>query len=527
MSWIARKSNIQGDIWPGLPKRFQTFLFFKIKKPDEFKVRLRSFVENGGITSAKDACDMKTKILAAKIQAARQPGGSHKIQSLPGVNIAFASTGLASLGKFTFKEDLVKKDRVLNKIFRKNQLRGGLFGKGMYDDLVNEGWDNPQEIRKQYKPSPTRSIDGVFLVTASLEDDLLNQVNRVKEHFLKEHFLEEPSSGDAKEPGSGDAETYQISKDPALEFSFIKQGKTRPEKGKEHFGFEDGISQPLIDGLDEIAAKDKEPVAVKSGLIFAKHEGDDMKQPDWAEDGSFLVFRDLQQLVPEFDKWLEDNKLSAPHAATSDNPKEKLAAYLMGRWKNGTPVDENPHDDKDKTLLRSNNFDFHPVEKHDKCPFAAHIRKMRPRGDLNHDHAVIIRRGISYGEEVSPKEKAANKSDDKKERGLLFVCYQSDIRNGFNFLTTRWASNNHFPDRKVDFVGEHGPGIDAIVGQRLDHHPPRSIGLPDGKEPTEARVALERWVVQRGGEYFFSPGINALKGYLTDASDYPPALTGP
>jgi Dyp-type peroxidase family len=193
----------------------------------------------------------------------------------------------------------------------------------------------------------------------------------------------------------------------------------------------------------------------------------------------------------------------------------------------GTPVNENPHDDKDPSLFRSNNFDFQPVDKHDECPFAAHIRKMRPRGDLDHDHAVIIRRGIPYGGEVTPEEKAVQRSDEENERGLLFVCYQSDIRNGFNFLTTSWASNHYFPDRKSHFIDDHGPGIDAIVGQKLDHHPPRSIGLPDGKNPTEARVDLDRWVIHRGGEYFFSPSINALKGYLTGASDYPPAFTTP
>lgn len=65
---------------------------------------------------------------------------------------------------------------------------------------------------------------------------------------------------------------------------------------------------------------------------------------------------------------------------------------------------------------------------------------MRPRGDLEDDHAVIIRRGISYGGEVTPEEWASQKSDPANERGLLFVCYQSDIRNGFNFLTTRKTS---------------------------------------------------------------------------------------
>lgn len=65
---------------------------------------------------------------------------------------------------------------------------------------------------------------------------------------------------------------------------------------------------------------------------------------------------------------------------------------------------------------------------------------MRPRADLDHDHAVIIRRGITYGDEVTPEEKAAKKSAEENDRGLLFVCYQSDIRNGFNFLTTRTHS---------------------------------------------------------------------------------------
>jgi len=60
------------------------------------------------------------------------------------------------------------------------------------------------------------------------------------------------------------------------------------------------------------------------------------------------------------------------------------------------------------------------------------------------------------------------------------------------------------------------------VGQKLPHHPPRSIGLPDGKDPTEARLELESWVTHRGGEYFFTPSIKALQGYLTEpGTDYP------
>lgn len=39
-------------------------------------------------------------------------------------------------------------------------------------------------------------------------------------------------------------------------------------------------------------------------MILCGHEGDKQAQPSWAKDGSFLVFRDLQQLVPEFDTYV-------------------------------------------------------------------------------------------------------------------------------------------------------------------------------------------------------------------------------
>ncbi|CAG7987273.1 unnamed protein product [Penicillium nalgiovense] len=176
-----------------------------------------------------------------------------------------------------------------------------------------------------------------------------------------------------------------------------------------------------------------------------------------------------------------------------------------------TPVDESPHDDSNEELFKSSNFDYAPIQEHNKCPFAAHTRKMRSRADLEHDHAVIIRRGIPYGDELSAEEITDGKTS--KDRRLLFVCYQSDIRDGFNFLTTRWASNHHFPDRKAKFLEGQGPGIDAFVGQSLDHHPERSIRLPgdDHADP----LKLESWVIQRGGDYFFVPSISTLQNELT------------
>jgi len=107
--------NIQGDIWlvflpnpvwlagvsadnfslprPGLPKRFQQFLFFQIHKPAEFKARLKSFIDDKKITTAEDACGMKQKIAAEKGKT-KSTDGKASFLPLPGINIAFASTGL-------------------------------------------------------------------------------------------------------------------------------------------------------------------------------------------------------------------------------------------------------------------------------------------------------------------------------------------------------------------------------------------------------------------------------------------------
>lgn len=65
-----------------------------------------------------------------------------------------------------------------------------------------------------------------------------------------------------------------------------------------------------------------------------------------------------------------------------------------------------------------------------KCPYASHMRKTGPRDDCpNYTKHLIMRRGIPYGEWCEDEERAGGVT--KQERGLLFVCYQSSIDNGF------------------------------------------------------------------------------------------------
>lgn len=152
---------------------------------------------------------------------------------------------------------------------------------------------------------------------------------------------------------------------------------------------------------------------------------------------------------------------------------------------------------------------------------------------------VIIRRSITFGPEVDEIEE---KEKTKHKRGIYFLCYQSSIRNGFNFLVTRksflspsnisqqkrstnndplffqgWASAKVFPPNKgID----KGPGVDPFISQRNRRdHPEGYVSIynkPDDEQPDTVQLGFLDWIDQKGGEYFFTPSIEALKNTLSD-----------
>ena len=120
------------------------------------------------------------------------------------------------------------------------------------------------------------------------------------------------------------------------------------------FGFLDCISQPAVDGVTQFNNPGQE--TVPQGVVLLGREGDDgvlpsplgvlppngkpavpAKRPSWATDGSFLAFRYLRQLVPEFNNFLSDNALEVPQPIAPGDPNgaDLLGARLMGRWKSG------------------------------------------------------------------------------------------------------------------------------------------------------------------------------------------------
>ncbi|KAJ7799733.1 fungal peroxidase [Mycena olivaceomarginata] len=290
-------------------------------------------------------------------------------------------------------------------------------------------------------------------------------------------------------------------------------GAARPVAGTEHFGFQDGISNPAVTGFTSAPLPGQ--FVVPTGVILVGETGDTSAsaRPAWAKDGSFLVFRQLKQLVPEFNKFLADHPI-VEDGLTAQQGSDLLGARMVGRWKSGAPVDLAPRFD-DPALgadpTRNNNFTFsHPdavlTTNQTRCPFAAHIRKVRPRADLGTPEntvRAIMRSGIPYGPEVSDEEAASNTTST--ERGLAFVAYMSNPTNGFRFLQQAWANNPNF--------AHAGVGVDPIIGSLVG-----AERVITGLDPTNSNVTTTLttdFIISRGGEYFFSPSLSAITSTLS------------
>src|SRR5581483_2347740 len=205
-----------------------------------------------------------------------------------------------------------------------------------------------------------------------------------------------------------------------------------------HFGYRDGIGQPVIAGAPRprYAAATANAVAPGAFLLGYPSQWIDFQYPvprplEFGRNGSFVAFRILQQDVIAFEKYLTDL------ASAAKLDKEMLAAKVCGRWRNGIPLVLSPHSASTKPPLpdhKLNDFDFTEDPHGLTCPFDSHIRRTNPRGEAvagaDGDRHPIVRRGMPYG----PKYDPSNKTADHQERGLLglFVC--ASLEDQFEFL---------------------------------------------------------------------------------------------
>lgn len=284
-------------------------------------------------------------------------------------------------------------------------------------------------------------------------------------------------------------------------------------KGIEHFGYVDGRSQPLMLIEDVNEEKNKfggisewDPtIPLEQVLVPCPGGGTPTSF------GSYFVFRKLEQNVRGFKKTEKRlaEFLNLPAA------KEELAgAMVVGRFENGTPTRVSDKELPVGAMGVPNNFNFSGDPNGVKCPFAGHIRKSNPRGESaviigpivgNEKRHLMARRGITYGHrDIHPNDPGLRFEDmPTGDVGLLFMAYQSNIADQFEFTQKTWVNN-------ADFV-EPNTGIDPVIGQRNGPNGqfwPDNWGVSLKAEPFD----FSDFVTLQGGEYFFAPSIAFLKG---------------
>jgi Dyp-type peroxidase family len=407
------------------------------------------------------------------------------------------------------------------------------------------GANAPESWRWQDDPRDPAATEAVLMVFAASPEELA-RVRQVHELLLANH-------GGAVLGATDCAPAFA---DPAkAEF--------------EHFGYRDGIAQPVIRGttrsLRGVPERDVvEPgefilgykngpgyyppspllprEADRAGALPPPLEIDLSRYPDFGEkalsegprdlgrNGTYLVLRELRQDVEGFEHFCTDaaERLNAGglgelykltgQRADSDWVKAKL----MGRWPDGRPLIGNPVQVAAAAIQpgaeRDNDFAYGVDDPQGlACPFGAHIRRTNPRDSKQPGDAAeqtisnrhrLLRRGRAY---TKP---------ETGEKGLLFASLCADIERQFEFVQQFWANAPAF----------HGLNAepDPIAGNDpLD---------PDGT-PIDARVftiptvagpvrldGLKSFVTTMAGGYFFLPSRSAL-GWLTETALHAPSRT--
>jgi len=299
-----------------------------------------------------------------------------------------------------------------------------------------------------------------------------------------------------------------------------KQPAQLLDEVREHFGYADGFAQPAIVGVSEHKLGGGVPEKGKwRGLALGEfilgYEDEDSLPPGrplpsapaepLGRSGTYMVFRKLAQDVALFRRTLREAA-----AMYESGDEEKLAAKVVGRWRNGTPLvcsPDAPIPGFDREDMSNNAFRYLDTDVDGaRCPLGAHIRRTNPRDALGweglHDSGLlayrhrIIRRGMPYG---PPLPKGAVE-DDGEDRGLVFVCFNASISRQFEGIQTQWVNDGN--------AFHLGHDKDYLLGDSSTTNKMTIQGKP--QDPPFFLAPQPSFVKTRGGEYLFVPGLRAL-----------------
>ena len=462
---VLRQQNIQGNIFGGFNKDFQTLLFLQFTDAVKARAWLAHMARN--IASSDDVIQFNNLF---KVLRARH--GQEGMVQATWTNIAFTYSGLQALeATDSHHFPTVFKDGMRARAAR----------------LGDTGDSDPSHWVGDKAKLGSPEIHAVLIVASDVEDEVDPDRN--------------PHSPNSTVAGY----IQNFGFNGAVKLLHTQRGRTRLDirdaqghtiqAGHEHFGFKDGVSQPGIRGID-VPSDPSNPDQGNRGQDLlhpgefvlgyptqkaeekAGHDGPNpdpgpisTSGPAWTVDGSYLVFRRLRQNVAGFHEAVKD---LAPHLAAElglpagTDATALMGAKLVGRYPSGCPLERlsepvvpytPPVTDPgvaDPSLAgddnKNNFFEYGDDPLGLNVPRGAHIRKAYPRDQKGTARSGtetesqtqthrLLRRGIPFGASLGAAQHGAPNVTFPHDRGLLFLCYQSDLERQFEFVQERpWAT---------------------------------------------------------------------------------------
>lgn len=325
-----------------------------------------------------------------------------------------------------------------------------------------------------------------------------------------------------------------------------------PETGQykpvplEHFGFVDGISDPVFEGQFEIedeevrkvgngkftgALKTQDeveddanwaPLATGEFLLGYPDEAKEMppaaRPNQFSTNGTFMAYRKLEEKVELFDDYIDKTVPEFANVygiADQTQARETLLAKFSGRWRDGVPLVLAPTFDdwvafneryKDDVTKRAklSRYIYAGDEQGAACPASSHTRRVHPRdmlgpqedsGTILVNRRRILRRGLPYDETSDAGE---------RERGIIMLICCSSLERQFEFVQQQW----------INYGMDSNAGNDTcpMLGSRpVDELKFVIPNDPDGEGAPYVCSNLPQFVETKGGAYFFVPSMTSLR----------------